>query len=348
MHLHAPLHLFFQRDSLICDMNPSNATWLLHVWQDSFMRDTTHLSVTWTHLRHTSYPYIHRYTFVFSATVTHALAQTPRTHAPKKKVAQDQNAHTPRTYTPKKKQWHWTKISFSSSVPIHASARTPVFFFLAQIWKAAPWKRSTMNLNSKELYYCRLNAPYLLHVWHESFILVTWLIHVWHGPFIRIKWLIHMWHDSYMSDITHSYVTWLSYLCVMTHSCVTRHIDTWMLSYSCATVTWLIYVWHDPFMCDMTHLCLHDSSVWGKTYALVKWLVHISYDFSHAWHNSFMSDMTHIYATWLNHAWHDLSIRDMTHSCVTCLMHIWCDSFMCNMTHSHATWLTSLFAFFLA
>ena len=68
------------------------------------------------------------------------------------------------------------------------------------------------------------------HVWHDSFVRVTWLnrmsdmahSYVWHDSSICVTWLSHMramthsyvCHDSFMC------VTSLMYMCDMTHSCV--------------------------------------------------------------------------------------------------------------------------------
>jgi len=99
------------------------------------------------------------------------------------------------------------------------------------------------------------------HVWHYSFICVTWLIHsdmtysyVWHDSFTRVTQLIamcamHVWHDAFIR------VTWLI------HTCNTTHSHVWHNTLPCAPcmcdMTHL-YVWHDSFtLCDTTH-----SHVW--------------------------------------------------------------------------------------
>jgi len=322
----------FQRDSLICDMHPSNATWLVHVWQHSFMRDTTHLSVTWTHPRHTSHPYIHHYTFVFSATVTHALAQTPCTHATKTKVAGPKCTHTP-TYTPKTKQWQWTKISFSSSVLIHASARTPVFHFffgadmegssLKETYNEPQFKRAllphikctlfaacvTWLIRSCDVTHSCVTWPIHSHEMAHSH--VTWLIHVWHYSFIRDMTQLFMCHDSFMCDMTHIYMDAQLFMrhCHMNHVCV----------------TWLIHAWHDSSMCDMTHL--YEA-----------WLIHLWHDLFIYHMTAVMRDMTRSCLTWLTYMRHDSIMRDMTYPFVTWLIHVWHASCIYDVTLSCVTW----------
>jgi len=76
------------------------------------------------------------------------------------------------------------------------------------------------------------------HVWHNTFICVTWLDHmcimthsyVWYDSFICVTWLIHM------CAMTHSYVchdafpsvTWLIHICAtwLNHTCATWLIHT--------------------------------------------------------------------------------------------------------------------------
>jgi len=95
---------------------------------------------------------------------------------------------------------------------------------------------------------------------------------MWHDPFtcdvirLHVAWLIHMWHDSLIC------VTWLY---VMLCWCPDTRGGVWHDSFICdmtrSYVIWLIYMWHDSFIwyyadaqaleevCDMTHVCVTYS-----------------------------------------------------------------------------------------
>jgi len=118
------------------------------------------------------------------------------------------------------------------------------------------------------------------HVWHDSFICVTWRMlmcdvtysPVWHDSFTYVTWLIQM------CDKTHAHVGHDSFTCVtwLIHTCKTTHLRVWHDSFVC--VTWPhSHVWHDPFICDLSH-----SYMWHSSFMCVTW--HIR-----------MCDMTHSY-----------------------------------------------------
>jgi len=92
------------------------------------------------------------------------------------------------------------------------------------------------------------------HVWHKSYICMTWLIHmcdmnhsyVWHVSFIFVTLLIH----------TCDIVTWLIHMCDM----IPSHV--WYDSFT--LVTLLVH------MFDMT-----DSNLWHFSFTLATWLIHM-------------------------------------------------------------------------
>ena len=79
--------------------------------------------------------------------------------------------------------------------------------------------RTMLRVHGMMLRVYRIIVRSHLHVWHDSFICVTWLIHmcdmthsyVWHDSFIRVTWLIHM------CDMTRSYVWYDSFIRVTSH-----------------------------------------------------------------------------------------------------------------------------------
>jgi len=195
------------------------------------------------------------------------------------------------------------------------------------------------------------------HVWHDSFICVTWLnivqlIPSWEAAFhgdaiMRITWLLHM------RGMTHSYVWYDSFICV-TWLIIVQLIPLEKTSFpmmhsyvwhdSCIRVTWLILSWRTwlNHMCDMTDPFLviipqripsWEAVFTGGLFICMTWLIHVR----QTWH-IYMCDMTHSYA------WHDefpiimahnifflrsrlsrrlIHMRDMTHS------------YMIDMTHSY-------------
>ena len=170
-------------------------------------------------------------------------------------------------------------------------------------------------------------VTWIIHVWHDSFICVTWLIdmcgmtvlYVWHDEsFICVTWLIslvirmrdmthlYVWHDSFI------YATRLIHMFCMTRSYV------WHDSFIC--VTWLIHT------CDMTH-----PYVWHDPFICATWLIHTcDMPHSYVWHASFICvTCSFICVTRLIHMrWHDSFI------CATRLIHMYA------ITHSYAvTWL---------
>jgi len=122
-------------------------------------------------------------------------------------------------------------------------------------WRDMSHSRWTWRIPMDMTHLCVtcLRVTWLIYMWHDSFLRVTWLIptcdmthsYVWHDSFIRVTWLIQM------CDMTHSHVTWPPPEQAWVQNRVTCH-DSFQW-------TWLIYVrhtyvWHDSFTCDMTHL----------------------------------------------------------------------------------------------
>ena len=151
-----------------------------------------------------------------------------------------------------------------------------------------------------------------LHMWHDSFIYVTWLIlvhditcsHVWRVSMCA-TWLTCVRHDSHVCDMTHMCVWYDSHVCDMTQMCVAwlnicDMTQSFMWRDSIICVTWLnhlchmtqsyvrhdsVYVWHDSiiFVTLLNHLCditqsfvCHDSfiHVQSHPFICVPWLIH--------------------------------------------------------------------------
>ena len=135
-------------------------------------------------------------------------------------------------------------------------------------------------------------GTWLIQMWHDLFMGVTWLVHMWdmthsnvrHDSFTCETWLIHMY------DVTHSSVGHDSFKCDMTRSCVGLDLFT------CGT--WLIHMW------DMTHWLVH---MWDMTH----WLVHM-WDMTHLYvkldSSTCRTWLIYVCGTWLIHRW------DLTYS----------------------------------
>ena len=225
----------------ICFLNVTHwyATWICGTWctwmhqvrHDSFMCHSTlscviPLICLWHELIHVT-RVIHTYitTHLCFQPQSHTHSHRHPVHTQQKKKWRDQNAHTPRTYTPKTKQWHWTKISFSSSVLIHASARTPVFHFFV----GADMEGSSLKETYNEPQFKRALLPpikctlfaacvtWLIRSCDVTHSCVTWPIHSHEMAHSHVTWLIHVWHYSFIRDMTQLFMCHDSFMCDMTH-----------------------------------------------------------------------------------------------------------------------------------
>jgi len=154
---------------------------------------------------------------------------------------------------------------------------------------------------------CLEQSTDMQHVWHDSFISLTWLMHVcnthdrhmsdWHNFFTlvtRVTWLIptcdiidsHVWHDSFprvtwliqTRDMTHphmwrdssTHLTWITHMCV---ACLIHMRDK---TYS--------HVWYNSF----TLACRLPQVRGSHVHMRVACLTHICDNTSsHVWYNSF-------------------------------------------------------------
>ena len=115
------------------------------------------------------------------------------------------------------------------------------------------------------------------HLWHESFLCVTWLIHLYDMAHCWVWQNWHVWLNMTLRDVWDDFFinmaelvenssifgAWRIYLCDMTHSREDLVHVTWRI----LGTTWLIHV------SDMTHTCEHLGNVtWltpiGRTYGL--------------------------------------------------------------------------------
>jgi len=123
------------------------------------------------------------------------------------------------------------------------------------------------------------------HVWHESFIRVTWLIrhmcemadsYGWHDSFISV-WhvsFIYVWNDFFICE------RWRSNFLADFHDLI--EIDI------CVNVNWNVWMWHDADACIRLtwriHMCTCDvtrSYAWHNSFTCAIWLIYMC-DITHS------------------------------------------------------------------
>jgi len=171
---------------------------------------------------------------------------------------------------------------------------------------------------TRDLFVC---VPWLVHVYdttrshvyHDSFMLMTWLLrrsrieachtfewsHIWMSLVTRMnaschtfRWVIsHTW--TVFEGVWYSLiicVPWLIHVCVVTDS------NVWLIRMCDMTN---VYVCHDPFTCEtwliqifeITHHMsdMTNAYVWHRLFMCVTWLSHAcTMLHSYVWHDSFI------------------------------------------------------------
>jgi len=144
------------------------------------------------------------------------------------------------------------------------------------------------------------------HLWHDSFICVTWRVHMLNTGCDRrvgslqilshASWPIHTWHDSFASDMPHSCFYDVTRVCVMTRS----------------YVSWLVHVCHDSFICVTWRIHMLNTGCVKRVKSSWRIVSYISND-------SFIHDMTHLYQTCLTR------MCDVTRTCDMTRSYVWHD-----------------------
>ena len=224
------------------------------------------------------------------------------------------------------------------------------------------WVMSHMNESRHMSHVAQLSSdgydmthPYVTgYVWHDSSILdmtpsyVTRLVHLWHDSFVRVTWPIHdvthswrdswrdssyVWRDSFicltwlihMSDMTHAHPTWRSPNgCGMTHSYVTWLIHTYM-TLSCVWQDLCIRAMSRTWTSRVTHA--NECLIWlvqnstTQNNAPQHTATHCNAHANESWSTKWVSDMTRSYlqhtATHCNTLQHTATHCD-THANASC------------------------------
>jgi len=175
-----------------------------------------------------------------------------------------------------------------------------------------------------------VSDSWLIHMWHDSFIRVTWLIHVcdmvhscvWRGSFRGISVSARKPRDSFIRE------TWLINVCDMTHSHVKHdsfiRVEGWVDSLHLRVCRDTLFKEGDTHYLK-TGVTLEVMCVSWLKVSYFEWRSSRSRNESshtHEWvlSNVMMRDVTHMNEschTWMSHVTHEWVMSHMNESCHT-------------------------------